>query len=44
MRNDISNIILQEITLFLMMMSLFSQVNFLGICIHLQLLHVLFEL
>ena len=34
MRNDISNIILQEIALFLDMMLSFSQVNFLGICIH----------
>ena len=43
MRNDILNIILQEIALFFYEMSLFSQVNFLGICIHSQLLYVLFE-
>ena len=38
MRNDISNIILQEIALFFDMMLSFSQVNFLGICSHSQLL------
>ena len=42
MRNDISNIILQEIALFFDMMLSFNQVNFLGICIHLQLLYVFF--
>ena len=34
MRNDISNITLQEIALFFYMMLSFSQVNFGGICIH----------
>ena len=43
MRNDISNIILQEIALFFDMVLSFGQVNFLGICIHSQLLYVLFE-
>ena len=43
MRNDISNIILQEIALFFDMMLSFNQVNFLGICIRWQLLYVLFE-
>ena len=43
MRNDISNIILQEIALFFDMVLSFAQVNFLGICIHAQLLYVLFE-
>ena len=42
MRNDISNIILQEIALFFDMMLSFNQVNFLGICIHSQLLYVFF--
>ena len=44
MKNDISNIILQEIALFFYMMILFDQVSFLGIYIHSQLLYVLFEL
>ena len=43
MRNDISNIILQEIALFFDMVLSFGQVNFLGIYIHSQLLYVLFE-
>ena len=43
MRNDISNIILQEIALLFDMMLSFGQANFLGICIHSQLLYVLFE-
>ena len=44
MRNDISNIILQEIALFFDMMLSFSQVNFLGICSHSQLLCVVWVL
>ena len=43
MRNDISIIILQERALFFDMVLSFGQVNFLGICIHSQLLYVLFE-
>ena len=42
MRNDISNIILQEIALFFDMMLSFNQVIVLGICIHSQLLYVFF--
>ena len=38
MRNDISNIILQDIALFFDMVLSFGQVNFWGICIHSQLL------
>ena len=40
MRNDISNIILQDISVFFDMMLSFNQVIFLGICIHSQLLYV----
>ena len=42
-RNYISNIILQEIALFFDMILSFSQVTFLGIYFHFQLLYVLFE-
>ena len=44
MRNDISNIILQEIALFFDMVLSFAQVNFLGICSHSQLLCVVWVL